>query len=159
MAKVTIGKWEVGEAELDQQHLAARERGQKQLATEAQAQCVTYDQHKDQLVIELKNGVTVLLPRHLLQGVGDATPEAIAGVQLGPRGASLHWATLDVSFSLAGLLAGIFGTHAWMQEMGRLGGSTKSASKAEAARLNGKQGGRPATNLKSPKQESPAPSL
>lgn len=158
MAKVTIGKWEVEEAELDQQHLTARQRGQKQIATEPQAQRVTYDQHNDQLVLELKNGVTVLLPRHLLQGVGDATPEAIAGVELGPRGASLHWETLGVSFSLAGLLASIFGTRAWMQEMGRRGGSTKSASKVEAARVNGKQGGRPATSLKSPKRESPPPS-
>ena len=144
MAKVTIGKWEVEEAELDQQHLAAREGGQKQIATEAQARRVTYDQHKDQLVIELKNGVTVLLPRHLLQGLGEVAPEAIAGGRLGPRGASLHWEMLDVSFSLTGLLAGIFGTRAWMQEMGRLGGGTKSAAKAAASRVNGKQGGRPA---------------
>ena len=113
----------------------------------------------NQLVIELKNGVTVLLPRHLLQGLGEAAPEAIAGVQLGLRGASLHWEMLDVSFSLAGLLGGIFGTRAWMQEMGRLGGATRSAAKAAAARANGKQGGRPASLLKSPKQESPAPSL
>jgi Protein of unknown function (DUF2442) len=159
MAKVTIGKWEVEEAELDQQHLAARERGQQQLATEAQAQRVTYDQHKDQLVLELKNGVTVLLPTHLLQGVAGAATEAIASVQVGPRGASLHWETLDVSFSLAGLLAGIFGTHVWMQEMGRIGGATKSVAKAVAARANGKQGGRPATKLKSPTPESPAPWL
>ena len=149
MAKVTIGKWEIEEAELEQQHLAARERGQKQLETEAQARRVTYDHLRDQLVIELKNGITVLLPTHLLQEMGGAAPEAIAGVQLGPRGASLHWETLDVSFSLAGLLAGIFGTRAWMQEMGRLGGGTKSAAKAAAARSNGKQGGRPASPLKS----------
>ena len=84
------------------------------------------------------------------------TLEAIAGVQLGARGASLHWEALDVSFSLTGLLAGIFGTRAWMQEVGRRGGSTKSAAKAAAARANGKQGGRPAAPIKLPKQESPA---
>ncbi|MCE7981130.1 MAG: DUF2442 domain-containing protein [Caldilinea sp. CFX5] len=144
MAKVKIGPWEIEEAELDRQHLEAQQRGREQLQTEPQAQSITYDQQKGHFVIELKSGVTVLLPAHLLQGLEHATPAALADVQLGPRGASLHWESLDVSFSLAGLLAGVFGTRAWMQEMGRRGGSATSTAKAAAARLNGKKGGRPA---------------
>ena len=143
MAKVKMGPWEMEEAELDRQHLDAQQRGQEQLQTEPQARSITYDQPKKQFVIALKSVVTVLLPAHLLQGLDHATPEALTDVQLGPRGASLHWETLGVSFSLAGLLAGVFGTRAWMQEMGRRGSSATSTAKAAAARLNGKKGGRP----------------
>lgn len=149
MATVKIGQWEIEEEELDRQHLEAQEHGQEQLQTEPQARSVTYDPQKAQLVIELKSGVTVLLPTHLLQGLTGASPAALADVHLGPRGASFHWETLGVSFSLAGLLAGVFGTRAWMQEMGRRGGSATSKAKAAAARLNGKKGGRPAKTAKS----------
>jgi hypothetical protein len=63
--------------------------------------------------------------------------------ELEQRGASLHWAPLGVDFSLAGLLAGVLGTRAWMAELGRRGGSVRSDAKAAAARANGRKGGRP----------------
>lgn len=144
MNKLKIGQWEIEEEDLDRQHLEAQQRGQEQLQTEPQARSVNYDLQKGQVVIDLKSGVTVLLPTHLLQGLAGASSAALADVHLGPRGASLHWKTLGVSFTLAGLLAGVFGTRAWMQEMGRRGGSATSTAKAAAARLNGKKGGRPA---------------
>lgn len=143
MAKIQIGQWEIEEEEFEQQYLAAKVRGQEQLQTEPQVRQVTYDQQKEQLVIELKNGATMLLPRHLLQGLQEASPDEMAAVQVGPRGASLHWEKLDVSFTVAGLIAGSFGTQRWMQEIGRRGGRATSTAKATAARLNGKKGGRP----------------
>lgn len=91
MHTVNIGQWEIDEEELDRQHLEAQQRGQEQLQTEPQARSVTYDPQKGQFVIELKSGVTVLLPNHLLQGVERATSAALADVQLGQRGALLHW--------------------------------------------------------------------
>jgi hypothetical protein len=33
--------------------------------------------------------------------------------------------------------------HAWLQQIGKKGGSSKSKAKAKAARLNGRKGGRP----------------
>lgn len=100
MAKVKLGKWEIEEDELEQQHLAARQQGEAERQTELQAQQVTYDRAKEQLVIELKNGIVILLPRHLLQGLQDVPAEQIAALQVGPRGASLHWESLGLSFSL-----------------------------------------------------------
>jgi hypothetical protein len=67
--------------------------------------------------VDLKNGITFLLPCALVQGLAEAGPEEIAQVRLGPRGASLHWEKLNVDFSLAGLMAGDFGTQAWMDEL------------------------------------------
>jgi hypothetical protein len=41
------------------------------------------------------------------------------------------------------LIDGVFGSKAWMRDIGRVGGSAKSEAKATAARENGKKGGRP----------------
>ena len=49
----------------------------------------------------------------------------------------------DADFTVAGLVAGVFGTRAWMAELGRKGGSVTSEAKAAAVRENGKKGGRP----------------
>jgi hypothetical protein len=146
MAKVKIGAWEVAEGELEQQHLAAKQRGQERLLYEPQASAARYDAETDRLVIELKNGVIVQLPRSLIEGLGKATPEELGRVQLGPRGASLHWDQLGLDFGLPGLLMGVFGTRAWMAALGQKGGRAKSISKAAAARQNGKKGGRPVSS-------------
>ena len=50
---------------------------------------------------------------------------------------------LDADFNIAGLVAGIFGTKAWMSQLGRKGGQSTSSAKAESSRNNGKKGGRP----------------
>jgi hypothetical protein len=154
MAKAQIGAWEVEEAELERQHQDAQRRGARQAATEPRALSVRYDEKPAMLVIELTNGVTVTMPVQLLQGVAGATEQALSAVALGPRGASIHWEGIGADFSVAGLLAGIFGTHAWMAEAGRRGGSSRSPAKAAAARANGKKGGRPEKALR----VAPAPS-
>jgi len=60
-----------------------------------------------------------------------------------PTGYALRWERLDADFTVIGLLAGIFGTKAWMSELGRKGGNARSEAKASAVRENGKRGGRP----------------
>lgn len=143
MAKVPIGAWEVDEDELDRQHDAALRRGARQAALEPRVQSARYDAEVHALVIELTNGVIVSTPIHLLQGLEGATAQTLAAVVVGPRGASLHWEELGVDFSVAGLLAGVFGTRAWMAEVGRRGGRATTEAKAAAARANGAKGGRP----------------
>ncbi len=145
MAKTKIGKFEIDEAELDRQHREAVRRGKEKIKTEPQAKSARYDSDSNRLVIEMKNGATFIIPCNLMQGLRGASPADIAAVRLLPRGAALHWEKLNVDFSVAGLLAGLFGTRAWMAEMGRRGGSTTSEAKAAAARQNGKKGGRPQT--------------
>lgn len=143
MAKVQIGSWEIEEDALERQHQAALQQGARKVQSEPQAQTATYDANTNRLVIELKNGVIFQLPCPLIEGLRDTSPNAIAQVHLGPRGASLHWENLNLDFSLAGLLAGLFGTQVWMAELGRTGGRAKSTAKTTAARANGKKGGRP----------------
>jgi hypothetical protein len=101
-------------------------------------------------VVDLKNGATFIFPCRLVQGLRGASPADIEQVKLGPRGSALYWDNIGVDFSLASLMAGIFGTRAWMSEIarenGRKGGRAKSIAKAAAARTNGARGGRPRKN-------------
>jgi hypothetical protein len=50
---------------------------------------------------------------------------------------------LDADLGVSQLVSGLFGSKAWMTELGRQGGKLKSIAKAQASRENGKRGGRP----------------
>jgi Protein of unknown function (DUF2442) len=146
MGKVKIGEFEVEEEELERQHREAVRRGREKEASEPQAAAADYDPETNRLRIELKNGVVFIVPCELIEGLRGADPAQIAEVELGPRGASLHWERLDQDFSVAGLMAGVFGSRVWMaKELGRHGGNATSERKAAAVRENGRKGGRPKT--------------
>ena len=143
MAQMKIGKWEYDEEELERQFKEARRRGAERLRDLSRARSARYDRETNRLIIELLNGATFIVPCDLIQGLRDAAPDLIAGVEVMPHGLALHWEELDQDFSVAGLLAGIFGNQAWMAELGRKGGSVTSEAKVRAARENGRRGGRP----------------
>jgi hypothetical protein len=82
-------------------------------------------------------------PRHLLQGLQDATPKELAKIEIEGPGSGLHWPALDVDHYVPALLTGVFGTRHWMAELGQKGGKAKSPAKAAASRANGRRGGRP----------------
>lgn len=138
-------KRKMSDEEFERQYAEAASRGEEAMKTEPRAKSARYDRASDRLVIELKNGATFIIPCKIIQGLRDADPDMIAEITLLPRGAALHWESLDVDFSVAGLLLGLFGNKAWMAELGRQGGLATSEAKAEAARENGRKGGRPRT--------------
>jgi hypothetical protein len=119
---------------------AAIERGRLARADEPRASSVRYDKATRRVVIELTNGTRVEIPARLLQGLAQASADAIADVSVQGQGYGLRWDTLDVDLSVLGLLAGVFGTKSYMA---RRAGQTKSKAKAVAARRNGAKGGRP----------------
>jgi len=112
------------------------------------AKSVEYNADKDLIEIHLRNGSIFSVPPRLVQGLGSATPEQLNDVWIDRAGLSVHWESLDADFSILGLIQGIFGTQAWMAELGRKGGERSSEAKSQAARENGKKGGRP-TKVKS----------
>jgi hypothetical protein len=118
----------------------AEKRGAAARAYEPRAVAVHYDRNTKKVVIDLENGATFSFPAHLAQGLEDASDDDLSGVEILGSGFGLHWETLDVDFSVPGLVAGIFGTAAFMA---RKAGATKSEAKAFAARCNGMKGGRP----------------
>jgi hypothetical protein len=129
--------------EMARSYTSATKTGEKRLALQPRAAKAFYDAKNRRLVVELTNGVILMLPPTLLQGLEDATAEQLATVELTPLGTGLHWEALDADLSVAGLAAGIFGSKAWMSELARHAGSQTSTRKKASSRENGKRGGRP----------------
>jgi hypothetical protein len=65
----------------------------------------------------LKRGATFSFPPALAQGLAGASPEDLAEVEVTPSGDGLHFLKLDADFSVPALLAGVFGTEAWMAQL------------------------------------------
>ena len=112
-------------------------------ATEPRAKAAYYDTASGRVTIELTNGCVFAFPPALAQGLESASAAELATVEVMPGAESIYWECLDVGFSVPNLIAGSFGTKAWMRELGRAGGRARSAAKAAAVRENGKKGGRP----------------
>jgi Protein of unknown function (DUF2442) len=127
------------QAEIDR----ARVAGQALDESEPRAIKAWYAADTDRIFIELNTEIIMGFPSQRLQGLEDATPKQLAEVEVTPSGYGLHWESLDVDLGVPELVAGLFGSKAWMSELGRQGGKSKSAAKAQASRDNGKSGGRP----------------
>jgi hypothetical protein len=127
---------ELTDAQID----AAAERGRIARHNEPRAASVRYDRRRGRVIVELTNGCTFTFPPRLAQGLESATAEQLAAVEVLGAGYGLHWEALDVDLSIPGLLAGLFGTKAYMA---RHAGRVTSPAKAAAARANGAKGGRP----------------
>jgi len=127
---------ELTDAQID----AATERGRIARSLEPRASAARYDREAGRIVVELTNGCTFAFPPALAQGLEGATGEELAQVEILGAGYGLHWEGLDADLSIPGLLAGIFGTKAYMAKRA---GQATSPAKAAAARNNGAKGGRP----------------
>src|SRR5690348_5475736 len=104
----------------------AERRGAEMLATEPRARAAHFDAASGRIVVDLANGCSFAFPAHLAQGLEDAGADALAEVEVLGQGYGLHWEKLDVDLSVPGLLAGLFGTKAFMdrQRAARAGAST-----------------------------------
>jgi hypothetical protein len=95
----------------------AREAAVIANAAEPRAESAYYDKSSDRIVINLKSGAIYSFPPVLAQGLAGASPEDLAEVEVTPSGDGLHWEKLDADFSVPALLAGVFGTEAWMAQI------------------------------------------
>jgi hypothetical protein len=122
------------------QYTAAEERGRIAAQTEPRAIRARYDRRRDRIVVALTNGCSFAFPPRMAQGLENASDDQLATFEILGAGYGLHWEALDVDLSIPGLLAGLFGTNAYMA---RRAGQARSPAKAAAARANGAKGGRP----------------
>lgn len=130
---------EITEAEF----AAAQERMARQREA-GHALSARYDRRRQRLIVRLHHGVEVAFAVDRIEGLAQAAPEDRAVIEISPSGLGLHFPRLDADVYLPALLQGVFGSRRWMaQLMGAAGGSARSAAKAEAARRNGRLGGRP----------------
>lgn len=139
-----MGDDQLSDAAFDAMFERATEAGRKMMEEGLLAEKARYDARTETLRISLLNGVAVAIPVALIQDLCDATDEARCQIEIHGVGYGLHWPALDLDLSVPGLLAGVFGTKAWMdrQRAARAGAGTNPA-KAAAARANGAKGGRP----------------
>lgn len=124
----------------DAQINAALERGRTARSHEPRAAAARYDRRSGRVVVELANGCTFAFPPQLAQGLEAATEEQLSQVEILGAGSGLHWEALDTDLSIPDLLAGLFGTKAYLAQQA---GRATSPAKAAAARANGAKGGRP----------------
>jgi hypothetical protein len=123
---------------------AAKARGQVMLETEPRAVSAQYSPEAGRVTVELANGCVYVFPTHLVQDLSDASHDDLASIEVDGVGFNLHWPGLDVDLYVPALVAGVFGTRDWMSKaLARQAGRATSASKAAAARKNGRKGGRP----------------
>jgi hypothetical protein len=107
------------------------------------ARTVRYDARHGRIVVELTNDVVFAFPVRALPALRRATPQALRRVTLSPSGSVLHWPTLDVDLSVAGLLLAAIDPVERARALASLAGRATSPAKAEAARAKGTKGGRP----------------
>jgi hypothetical protein len=122
---------------------AAFRRRDRRLSREPLATSVRYAAARDSIIVEMNNGASLIVPRQLLQGLGDASSSALRNARVSGRGTSISWPDLDADFTIMSLLHGVYGGTKWMSELARHAGAARSEAKAKAARINGAKGGRP----------------
>ncbi|MGQ3673354.1 DUF2442 domain-containing protein [Xanthobacter sp. TB0136] len=127
----------------EQDFTAAVARGE-QARQGGYAVTAEYDPRQGRLVVGLNNGVIVMVPVTLLEGLANAAPDDLAEIEITPAGLGLHWPRLDADVYVPALMQGVFGSKRWMAaQLGASGGKVSTAAKAAAARENGRKGGRP----------------
>ncbi len=129
----------ISEQEFEQAQARAAEARQAGHAVAAR-----YDRKHGRVVVRLHNDVELAVPVGLVEGLAGATPDDLADIEVTPAGLGLHWPKLDADVYVPALMQGVFGSRSWMAaQLGATGGKATSKAKADAARANGRKGGRP----------------
>ncbi len=69
------------------------------------------------ITVRLRSGASFSFPVDIAQGLAGADTQDLNQVEVTPMGDGLHWESLDTDFTIAGLLAGRFGTKKWMAKL------------------------------------------
>lgn len=127
----------------DRQLRSAEARGRRMLATEPRAAAARYDRTSGRVVVDLVNGCTYAFPAHLAQDLHGANTEDLAHVEVDGVGFNLHWPALDVDLYVPALVAGIFGTRAWVaQEQHRIAPNATATPESVTTPTTGARGRR-----------------
>lgn len=124
--------------------LAANKRGAERIRKTPIATAARYDRRIGRLVINLSSGIEIAFRPHDAQGLEHAKVSDLSEIEISPSGLGIHFPKLDADLYLPSLLEGFLGSRQWIAaQNGRIGGKATSDAKVNAARNNGKLGGRP----------------
>ena len=143
MAKLIDNKWVFSDSEIDEQVARGKELFGKETEGRPVAANFRYDPKTRIFSIRSSDGSGIDFPVSKIRELQNASDKEIGNAYITRSGDAIHWDALDAHYTVAGLAANVFGTEEWMRQLGKKGGSSKSAVKATAARLNGQKGGRP----------------
>jgi hypothetical protein len=107
---------------------------------EPRADSAWYSPAEGLVLVRLRRGGVFGFDPARVPGLVGAAVEHLGGVRISPSGDGLHWDALDADASLTGLISDALGLDEWAP---RIMGQRRSRAKAEAARINGRKGGRP----------------
>jgi hypothetical protein len=128
----------------DAQLAAAEARGERILETAPRALAARHEAETGRVTVDLVSRCSYIFPVRLVEDLQGASAEALASVEVDGLGFNLQRPALDVDLDVPALVAGIFGTRAWItRELARAAGRLSSPAKTAAARANGAKGGRP----------------
>ena len=123
---------------------AANKQMAERMEQGPRATSASYDRRRGRVVVRLDGGVELAFEPKSVQGLGEASADALSSIEVTPSGLGLHFPLLDADVYLPALVAGVGGSSRWMAaELGRAGGRSTSPAKAAASRKNGLLGGRP----------------
>lgn len=145
----SMAKRSLSNREILAQLPAAKRRSTTALAKRARAEAVHVDADGRLLTVALTNGSRFSVPTRRVPGLERASIAALQRVTIDPGGMGIHWADLDVDHSVSGLARVVLGETNLLAAAGAAGGRATSNAKAEAARRNGKKGGRPRVKTRS----------
>lgn len=91
------------------------------------AQGARYDSRLGLIAITLEGGCEFAFPVALAEGLADAPRSKLRKIKISPNGLGLHWPLPDADLYVPGLIEGAFGSRRWMQQIGKLGRSSRSS--------------------------------
>jgi hypothetical protein len=101
---------------------------------------VHYDAERQRVMVEYDNGCLFGFPVNLVRDTEGAPAELLSHVEILSLGRAVGWRNINASVDLNGVMMHAFRAKSWA---GRYLGAVSSPAKAEAARRNGRKGGRP----------------
>jgi hypothetical protein len=91
----------------------AEARFEARLRTTPTAAAAHYDRGRGRVVIRLTNGLEIMFPPRVAEGLAGASAAQLGVIEISPSGLGLHFPRLDADLYLPALLAGVFGSPAW----------------------------------------------
>ena len=117
----------------EREYQAAARRAAKADEMEPRAKFARYDKRSRRIIVDLRSGAQFIFPSQLAERLSGASDAALSNIRVSPSGSFLHWPDLDADFSVAGLMAGVFGTRTWMAELRRRRSRTEDPVKSKSA--------------------------